>query len=282
MIPGHIDPAFARRVWVINTTTSWHKPAGQWTAFAFDICGAGGGGGGGASAGSARGGAGGGAGYRMQLIVPAIFVPDTIDITVGIGGTGGASINGGGSGVAGNNATAGEDTVLSWKGFDLTRAGAGGGGNGGGTSGAGTAGSAGVIGTNGFWHQLGGWRSQSAQAGVNGSPTPQNPSGGAGTSTIGSTGGSAQLLGAYAGGPFSNLPSASQDAGHAGNTLWWPAFFSYGGGCGAGNAAVDNATKSGGDGGWGSGGGGGAPADASNNSGPGGRGGDGYVIITGW
>ncbi len=72
---------------------TWVKPRGKSMIGIFAF-GAGGGGGGGCSgaAGTARGGGGAGAsGATFNTIIPAIFLPDTLFVNVGLGGAGGAA-----------------------------------------------------------------------------------------------------------------------------------------------------------------------------------------------
>ena len=78
----------------------WNKPAGI-TMINIIAIGAGGGGGGGCQrvgAVTGCGGGGGGGGGISKITVPAVLLPESLKITVGLGGSGGT-----GAGVAGSN-----------------------------------------------------------------------------------------------------------------------------------------------------------------------------------
>ena len=68
-----------------GTTCDWVKPRGA-SMVRFMLIGAGGGGGNGSSS---VGGGGGGSGGVTSWIGPAIFIPDVLRVTIGVGGTSG-------------------------------------------------------------------------------------------------------------------------------------------------------------------------------------------------
>lgn len=78
----------------------WRKPRNKHMIFAIAIgSGSGGGGGFTAAIGTVRGGGGGGAsGAIARVLIPAMFVPDTLYVQVGRGGAGGAASGAGGAG----------------------------------------------------------------------------------------------------------------------------------------------------------------------------------------
>ena len=78
----------------------WNKPRGI-SSILITAIGGGGGGGGGFSAASGSnkaGGGGGGSGSISRLYLPAFVIPDVLEITVGAGGSGGATTVAGSSG----------------------------------------------------------------------------------------------------------------------------------------------------------------------------------------
>lgn len=89
------------KVQIFTTSGMWHKPRGISMVY-IHIVGGGSGGAGGLSGalGTARNGGGGGAsGNTSRLVIPAVFLSDSLSITVGRGGDGGTA--GGGAGQAG-------------------------------------------------------------------------------------------------------------------------------------------------------------------------------------
>ena len=153
-----------------NTSSSifyWVKPRGI-TMVHITAIGAGGGGAAVNTSGTgtaASGGSGGGSGAVTRLTIPAIFLTDSLEITVAGGGSGAAA---GGSG----GANAGNTFVDCARGQDVegTRVIQANGGNGGnvGAAGAGsTGGAAGGIGqqTNAVYQALGSWVSVAGQIG---------------------------------------------------------------------------------------------------------------------
>jgi hypothetical protein len=268
-------------VQTFTSSGTWTKPAG---AVAVDVVviSAGGGGGSGRKSGvaaQASGGGGGGGGSYSMRNISAALLGATEAITVGIGGTGGASVTinttNGNIGVTGGNSSFG-----AW--IQVT----GGGGAGAATTASGPAGA--------------GSSARAMFQGGNGS------AGGGGAGTL--TGGSNTTVGGAGGGAGGGLP-ASATVGFAGSTggtalgTWFsggtanggtiggngssspnvaagfPASGSAGGG---GGSSVTGNAGNGGNGGTygGAGGGGGAGLDSVGNSGAGGNGADGIVVVT--
>jgi hypothetical protein len=271
----------------------WTKPLGI-TMVNILLVGAGGGGGGGFTgiAGSNRGGGGGGGGGgTSRLTIPAIFLPDTLKITIGSGGAGST-----GSGVAGS--TGGGSIVEVARGTGVQASYLlfvnGGGGGGAGTAAArGTSGAAATLAnaTNAIFSNLGVTSLIAGQIGVTGglqtggigsnvtyTTTPGYPfssgAGGAGVSTTNFAGGYvntggiilAQQLGGLAGG------------GDGGDGIFSQYPFYATGGSGGGS----NNTGTGGKGGNGAIGCGGAGGGGGTTGGRGGTGGNGLCIITCW
>jgi hypothetical protein len=271
----------ATDVQTFTSSGTWTKPAG---AIAVDVVviSAGGGGGSGRKAGVATaafsGGGGGGGSYSMRNISAALL-GGTETVTVGSGGTGGASVTAnstnGNIGVTGGNSSFGTWIQV-----------AGGGGAGAATNTTGPAGS-----------------SSSARAmfqGGNGS------AGGAGAGAL--TAGSNTTVAASGGGPGGGLPVSATVgfAGSSGGTClgtWLSGGTASGGAIGAnggtapnvaanfaaagsagagGGSSVTGNAGNGGNGGTygGAGGGGGAGLDSVGNSGAGGNGADGIVVVT--
>lgn len=315
---GYLPPQFKGDVQLFlpqNSTTTfwqqWIKPKG--ISMVYMLCIGGGGGGGFGFAGlsnTARGGGGGGgSGAIGSLILPAVFLPDVLKVSVGQGGIGGispsAAVAGGASYVSmGNGLSLGTGVPNA-----ILRANGGGLGGAGSASGGGTAGSAGVA-TGNFSHGvgLGLFNSISGIIGVTGGAhtgaqgNPQSGvfngltisagAGGAGINTpaqVGFAGGAISLQGPidFADGTYA--PSSGFRAGGTAGTLTLPGrngnaglkslkpFLNTGG---SGGGSCDNgAGGNGGQGGYGCGGGGGG---AGTVSGRGGNGGDGLVLIVSW
>ena len=270
----------------------WVKPRGITMVHITAIGGGGGGGAGVASATSTAGsgGSGGGSGAITRLTIPAIFLPDSLEITVGFGGNGAAT----GNGVSGGNTF-----IDSARGSDVAATRiiqAGGGVSGqGGTAGGGTAGGAGgnigVL-TNGVYQALGTWVSIAGIAGA-----ANTASGGAGQSTTivdtglpitggASGGGKTAANGNNVGGNVTGfgsaiptIPGGDALSGGTGGVFSLTPFYSLGGSGGGANAGGTGGR--GGNGGPGCGGGGGG-AGLTGGAGPGGNGGPGIVIITCW
>ena len=153
-----------------NTSSSvfyWIKPRGITMVHITAIGAGGGGGAGNASTNTAAsGGSGGGSGAVTRLTIPAIFLTDSLEITVAGGGNGGPT---GGGSTAGNtfvDCARGSDVA----GTRIIQANGGSGGNVGAAGAASTGGGAGAIGvqTNAVYQALGTWVSVAGQAGGGG------------------------------------------------------------------------------------------------------------------
>ena len=272
----------------------WVKPRGITMVHITAIGGGGGGGAGVASATSTAGsgGSGGGSGAITRLTIPAIFLPDSLEITVGFGGNGAT---------AGNGVSGGNTVIDSARGSDVgaTRiilAGGGVSGAGGSAAGGALGGAGGGIGvlTNGVYQALGTWVSVAGQIGAS-----NTASGGAGQSVTivdtglpitggASGGGKTAANGNNVGGDVIGFGSAiptipgGSVIGTIGGTsgvFSQTPFYSLGGAGGGANAAGTGGR--GGNGAIGCGGGGGG-AGLTGSPGPGGNGGPGIVIITCW
>lgn len=317
---GDVQMFFSTGVQATPTTNNWQtwvKPRGISMVYMIAIGGGGGGGGGfsGAS-GAARGGGGGGAcsGFTT-LMMPAIFLPDSLKIIVGDGGRGGT-----GSGVAGTaggisyiSLGAGATTGIVAPNIILASGGttpAGGGAAGGssGTAPGGTAATVSTIALTGPFSKLGffsstGTAANSGYAGIAGgnggtatggtgtsitagATIPLSPgAGGGGINTVGQAGfggGSINISGTtidYAEGQFTTiLPGSSGNRIDAGGGIRsFKPFFQTGA---PGGGAVDfSFGGNGGNGGIGCGGGGGG---GGTTGGRGGDGGSGMVAIISW
>lgn len=315
---GYLPPQFKGDVQLFlpqNSTTTfwqqWIKPKG--ISMVYMLCVGGGGGGGFGFAGlsnTARGGGGGGgSGAISSLILPAVFLPDVLKVSVGQGGIGGispsAAVAGGASYVSmGNGLTLGTVTPNA-----ILRANGGGLGGAGSASGGGSVGSAGAV-TGNFSHGVGLGLFNSiagipgvlggAQTGAQGTTqtavwntlTIGGGAGGAGINTpaqVGFAGGQINLQGAVDFAEGTYTPGTAFRAGGVAGTLTLPGgngnsgvkslkpFLNTGG---SGGGSCDNgAGGDGGQGGYGCGGGGGG---AGTVSGRGGNGGDGLVLIISW
>jgi hypothetical protein len=273
----------------------WTKPLGI-SMVQILLVGAGGGGGGGftgIAASSRAGGGGGGGGAISRLSIPAIFLPDTLKITIGAGGT--ASTGSGVAGGAGSLSTVevarGTGVASSY----LLIANGGGGGGAGTAAARGTAGTAGTVAnaTNAIFSNIGVFAFNQGQAGVTGgiqtgglgtnvtfAGTPGIPfssgAGGAGvgTSTTNYDGGYVNTGGLIVAQQTGGLAGGGD--GYNGVFSQYP-FYSIGGSGGGSNNS--GAGGKGGNGSVGCGGGGGG---AGTTGGGGGTGGNGLCIITCW
>lgn len=98
--PG-VDVQYFQGSNTTNSTQTWKKPRGCKMVFALAVGGGASGGVGINTATTSGGGAGGGSGAQMSVLLPAIFLPDTLFISCGSGGVPPASITSGYLGAAG-------------------------------------------------------------------------------------------------------------------------------------------------------------------------------------
>jgi hypothetical protein len=259
--------------------------------------GAGGGGAGGSTAasGSTRNsGGGGGSGAITRLIIPEMFITDSLVVSVGIGGSGGVSS--GGAGTRGGNTTV--DMVTKGNGDIYTRIIIASGGTAGNGVTAGAGGLVAVIGdalysSMGVWTAIAGFGAATGSQttgnglfiGALGNPVMGGASGGgmAAASAASTTGGASNgsttaLIPTITGG----VGNTSLTNGNQGSFSITP-FYSLAGSGGGGGGQTPVSGGNGGNGGPGSGGGGGgAGTTPTGVGGTGGRGGDGLVIIQCW
>ena len=271
-----------------GTWQTWIKPRGA--KIVNIICqGSGAGGGGGTSSGNRPGGGGGGSGATARLTINANLLPDILYILPGIGGGGGLGGNPATAGNPGQNSfvtlipsTGSVSNVVLRSGTTVAQGGGIGTGAGGGGTGA--AETISVI-ANSIFANLGTFTFQAGQAGGNGG----SAAGGQITATnfiLGGAGGGGTGAGGSspfsAAGVFPAITSALVNTnGQNGIILYKPTLLLYGGGGGGGSSAASTNGGNGGNGAPGTGGGGGgASSNTGVNAGNGGNGGDGFVIIT--
>ena len=275
-----------------NDWQTWEKPRGAKFIQIFCL-GAGMAGGAGAlSNGTVSGGAGGNSGGLVKALFPAILLPDTLFIQVGLGGVGGLSTGGSGGisyvSMAPNGSIASPKPLLLASSTTI-----GSGGSIGGASGAGTP-AAPTVTTTAVcpFLTLGIF---TAVAGVQGG---SGPLGAAGTS-VNALGSNIVMGGAGGGGKTTNTVQygggsiisasvvltttvnggvAGPNSGDNGYGVFSNLICGTGGAGGGGSITSGNAA--GGNGWYGCGGGGGGASPASTPRGRGGNGGDGLVIIT--
>lgn len=298
----------------ITQWQQWVKPSGVTMVYMIAIAGGGGGGGGFTGiSGSARGGGGGGASSGVvTALVPAIFLPDVLKISVGLGGLGAS-----GSGVAGGNGTnsyiaygvglnAGSSipNIILESGANAPSGGAAGSAAGGGAGGilptistAARLGSGGIFGIQKFTVGLngiaGGAQTGAAGGAVTGgwnvSPlTPGSGGGGVNTASTGFAGGALSLQAQLDLPDGAVSPAAILAGGTAGSNVlaggngnnglqyFKPLLMTGGTGGGSADGQIGG---NGGKGGIGCGGGGGG---AGTTGGRGGDGGNGLVVIISW
>jgi len=248
-----------------GTTRDWIKPRGA-SMVRMMLIGAGGGGSNGTSA---QGGGGGGSGAVTSWIGPAMFIPDTLRITVGVGGTHGV------------DATASSVIYQAKDGIGYTLLTADGGVSGNTSTTAGGAGGAAM--TNNAFGASGIFTSTAGQTAANGSAGgPGSSVTASGTTFLsGGAGGSGAVT--SAGGlvtpnyGYTALPAATAGGivkGADGYFITQPILV----GCGGAGGSTNEATGTGGGRGGIGCGGGGSGEDAL----AGGRGGDGAVFIWAW
>jgi len=249
-----------------GSTRDWVKPRGA-SMVRFMLIGAGGGGGVGNST---TGAGGGGSGAVTSWIGPAIFIPDILRITIGVGGTSGV------------NGTASSVIYQAKDGTGYTLLTANGGTSG--TAGVVTAGVGGTAMTNNYFGAAGIFSSVAGQDGSNGNASGAGAnvtasattflSGGAGgAGSAGNTGGSVTPNYGYVALPLTTAGGAVSGAN--GYFITQPILVGCGG---AGGTTNETTGTTGGIGGIGCGGGG-SGEDQTVTSG---RGGDGAVFVWSW
>jgi len=281
---------------VFTSSGIWIKPQGI-TMVSITAIGAGGGGGGGIAntSGSTRtGGGGGGSGAITRLIIPEMFITDSLVISAGTGGIGGVSS--GGAGTRGGNTTV--DMVTKGNGDIYTRIIIASGGTAGNGSAAGVGGIVAVIGdalysSMGVWMAVEGWGGSAgttstgtaSSIGIFGNPIVGGAGGG------GMTAGSSVSTqgGAVNGSVTAQIPTITGGVGNSSLTngkngsFSIAPFYSMAGSGGGGGGTTPISGGNGGNGAPGcGGGGGGAGTTPTGVGGTGGRGGNGLVIIQCW
>jgi hypothetical protein len=275
---------------VFYQSGTWIKPRGI-TMISITAIGAGGGGGGGETGAvtvARFGGGGGGSGALTKLIIPEMFISDSLIINIGIGGVGGVSS--GGSGGRGTDTFV--DMPVRGNGDIYTRVITASGG----TGGIRIAGAAGVAAdvSQALYSTLGIWTAVAGQIGVAGlsgdgnivvwGATGLNITSGAGGAGMAANGTTPTNGGQVSGSGFvpTNPGGLSGGNGSKGTFSLTP-FYSVGGSGGGGGGTTPASGGNGGDGNIGcGGGGGGAGTTATGIGGTGGRGGNGLVIIQCW
>lgn len=276
---------------------TWRKPIGV-SMLCMLLIGGGGGGGGGFTgiAGSARGGGGaGGSSSITRVLVPAIYLPDTLYIQVGAGGQGVGSGGGtAGSGVRSYVCIAPNVDPSNVLAVSSTAVVPTGGGTGTGAA-AGAAGGAGTLAAiadmplagYGFFFTVGGDAGVAGGA-QTGAVGPAQGITVTGCLTTGGSGGAGTTSADFAGGAWTAIansllsenrpatPGAGSFDGSGGYLLEEP-FFSFGGT--GGSSSNTGPGGNGGNGGPGSGGGGGG---GGTTGGRGGDGGNGIIIMASW
>jgi len=303
--PGNVD-------YFYHTGTSWvtwEKPRGIIMLEIICIGGGGGGRSGHVFNGSGRsGGAGGGSGGFSRLLIPAVFLPDVLYVSVGRGGAGGATTAASNTSNLGANGTASYVSIAPSTAaiYLACFANAGGGGitTGASTNAGGLAASV-VTQANCLMSGLGQFFALAGQSGTAGTtlagtaityPTTglllSGGAAGGGGLTGGNFGGfvtaptqaSFSLITTRTGG----LAASTADPGADGLSLFQPLMSIGGAGGGMSTSTTNNVGRggNGGNGGFGSGGGGGGAGPSGfvpgNGAGAGGKGGDGLVIIRSW
>ena len=279
---------------VFYQSGSWIKPQGI-TMISITAIGAGGGGGGGETAAvtlARFGGGGGGSGAITRLIIPEMFVSDSLNIVVGRGGDGGAS----GAGSGSNGGSTYVDMPVENRDSTFSRVITASGGSGT----IRTAGAGGVAAdvTQSLYSTLGVWMAVAGQAGTAGLSTNATSvvyggtvgvpvTGGAGGGGMGASSTTPSSGGAITGDGFvSTNPGGVGNTAASGGTIGvysLTPFYSVGGSGGGGGGTTPISGGRGGDGNIGSGGGGGGGGTtATGAGGAGGRGCDGLVIIQCW
>jgi hypothetical protein len=283
-----------------NSWVTWEKPRGIHTIVITCIGGGGGGRSGWCTTSAIRsGGGGGGSGGFSRLLIPAVFLPDVLYISVGRGGAGGAAATATGSANIGFDGSFSSVNIAPTNSaiYIVCYANAGAGAVVG-SSTTGTAGSGGAaaVQTTALMSGLGQFFALGGQTGATG-PTG-NPTtlaypttglllsgGGCGGGGVNNVGGSIttptqslfSLIPTRNGGNLGSIAGPGAD----GISLSQPLMSIGGCGGGSSNSTTPGLGSGGrgGDGGLGCGGGGGGAGPTITGSGAGGRGGDGLVII---
>lgn len=292
---------------VVNSWQTWTKPNG--CSFVFMLMIAAGGGGGRVSS-TTLGAGGGGSGGHTRLLIPALFLPETLFIWPGSGGLGAtatavAGANGQPSIVACEPYTAASNVAATSTVGSYVLYQTGGQGGAGSASTGGPAGAIALItdqsiASSGLWFSIAGQIGAAGATVSNGAGSASTAfasgiitsSGGGGGNGSGTGGGITANLGPFNGNVSGGTGGAAPTSGPSGINLnqrieylmtrGYPIYFM--GGAGGGGSNVAGTTGGlGGDASYGGGGGGGGGNNASGtNSGSGGDGGDGLIIIMAW
>jgi hypothetical protein len=243
-----------------GSTRDWIKPRGV-SMVRFLLIGAGGAG---VVGSNTAGGTGGGSGAITTLIVPAMFIPDELRVTIGAGGK--------------TSAAAGDASAITWQGsktsagYDLLIA-----------RGSGLTGAGGIVSPNNSFGAAGIYNSIAGQNGANPATaitasTTTFLSGGAGGSSTTTVAG-ANVASKYGYPTVNGGVGTSAGVGGNGYFITQPLLLGTGG-AGGGGGLSPTTGGAGGKGAIGCGGGGGGRGSAA--GGAGGAGGDGAVFIWSW
>lgn len=285
----------------IASWQTWTKPNGCTFVYMLIIA-AGGGGGRPAVGATTSAGGGGGSGGHTRLIIPAMFLPETLFVWPGSGGLGATTTATAGAqgqpciiACEPNNQASNTSAPTTMAGYVLEQAGGLGG------AAASTAGGAGLIADirdqhisgAGLWFSIGGHAGQAGALATNGNGVGISGH----TSGVLTTGGAGGGNGTGSGGAINStllkVNIAASTSGQAGKTgvgynhkieqlisRGDPLYFS--GGSGGGGSQTATTAGAGGNAGYGGGGGGGGSSSSTGASGNGGDGGDGLIIIMSW
>jgi len=242
-----------------GTQKDWVKPRGAAMTMILLI----GAGAGGRTGSTGTAGQGGGSGAIVRWIGPAIFVPDILTVSIGVGGAADS---------------AGTDTTLTYQSYTLLTATGGASGTGG------AAMTNNYFGASGIFLSLAG--ATGAVAGVSFTATTRFlGGGGGGASSATTSGGAASGIYGYTAAGGTPSTGGGTSGGQGGDGLFFtePVLVGTRGGGGGGGSSAAGGSGIGGAGGRGGiGCGGGGGARGSNAGGAGGRGGDGAAFIWSW